>query len=105
MRRSVANGLHCSIWDEDENEKGQRNFARAIRYVMTAGSECGHLCPVTMTNASVAALMAAPDVLKQWLPQITSRICGVCPLAHHMAAAKAGDAVYHGAILGIEYLR
>ncbi|MHC4306907.1 MAG: nickel-dependent hydrogenase large subunit, partial [Planctomycetota bacterium] len=27
-------------------------------------------------------------------PQITSRICGVCPMAHHMAAAKALDDVY-----------
>jgi len=26
---------------------------------------------------------------------ITNRICGVCPDAHHMAAAKACDAVYH----------
>ena len=26
---------------------------------------------------------------------ITNRICGVCPEAHHMAAAKAADAVYH----------
>ncbi len=28
------------------------------------------------------------------MPRITQRICGVCPLAHHVAAAKAGDAVY-----------
>ncbi|HTP66476.1 MAG TPA: Ni/Fe hydrogenase subunit alpha [Geobacteraceae bacterium] len=28
------------------------------------------------------------------MPRITSRICGVCPEAHMMAAAKAGDAVY-----------
>jgi F420-non-reducing hydrogenase large subunit len=28
-------------------------------------------------------------------PQITSRICGVCPTAHHMAATKAVDAVFH----------
>jgi len=28
------------------------------------------------------------------LPRITTRICGVCPEAHHMASAKAGDAVY-----------
>jgi F420-non-reducing hydrogenase large subunit len=27
-------------------------------------------------------------------PQITSRICGVCPMAHHMAAAKALDDLY-----------
>ena len=29
------------------------------------------------------------------LPRITTRICGVCPEAHHMASAKAADAVYH----------
>lgn len=29
------------------------------------------------------------------MPLITNRICGVCPEAHHMAAAKAIDAVYH----------
>jgi F420-non-reducing hydrogenase large subunit len=29
------------------------------------------------------------------MPVLTSRICGVCPEAHHMAAAKAIDAVYH----------
>ncbi len=28
------------------------------------------------------------------MPRITSRICGVCPEAHMMASAKAGDAVY-----------
>jgi F420-non-reducing hydrogenase large subunit len=29
------------------------------------------------------------------MPRITPRICGVCPEAHHMASAKAADAVYH----------
>ncbi len=29
------------------------------------------------------------------MPQITSRICGVCPTAHHMASTKALDALYH----------
>ena len=28
------------------------------------------------------------------MPQITSRICGVCPTAHHMAAARALDDLY-----------
>jgi F420-non-reducing hydrogenase large subunit len=28
------------------------------------------------------------------MPQITSRICGVCPVAHHIAAAKALDAAF-----------
>jgi F420-non-reducing hydrogenase large subunit len=29
------------------------------------------------------------------MPLLTNRICGVCPEAHHMASAKAADAVYH----------
>jgi F420-non-reducing hydrogenase large subunit len=28
------------------------------------------------------------------MPQITSRICGVCPMAHHMASTKALDNLY-----------
>ena len=28
------------------------------------------------------------------MPQITSRICGVCPTAHHIASTKALDALY-----------
>mgnify|MGYP001126044487 FL=1 len=28
------------------------------------------------------------------LPMITTRICGVCPWAHHLASAKATDAVF-----------
>jgi F420-non-reducing hydrogenase large subunit len=29
------------------------------------------------------------------VPRIVTRICGVCPAAHHMASAKAVDEVYH----------
>ncbi len=29
------------------------------------------------------------------MPRITDRICGVCPEAHHMAATKALDALFH----------
>jgi len=32
--------------------------------------------------------------LAEDMPQITSRICGVCPMAHHMAATKALDDLY-----------
>ena len=34
--------------------------------------------------------------LAEDMPQITSRICGVCPTAHHMAATKALDDLYKG---------
>ncbi len=74
MRRSVGLGMHCSIWQEDRAELGQRHLARAARYYLTAAVEMGHLCPITMTNACVAALGASPEVSKQWLPLILSRL-------------------------------
>jgi F420-non-reducing hydrogenase large subunit len=33
--------------------------------------------------------------LAEDMPNLTSRICGVCPEAHHMAATKALDALFH----------
>jgi NAD-reducing hydrogenase large subunit len=32
--------------------------------------------------------------LVQEMPTITPRICGICPVSHHLAAAKAADSVY-----------
>ena len=29
------------------------------------------------------------------MPLITSRVCGVCPVSHHLAAVRAVDALYH----------
>lgn len=72
MRRSVAARLHSSAWDGPAEEAGCRNEARAVRFYLTAGLECGHLCPLTMTNASVAALGAAPELRREWLPRVLS---------------------------------
>lgn len=73
MRRSIAQGLHCSIWEANPAEAGRRHQARAARFFLSAQLEAGHLCPLTMTNASLAALMASPDLYKEWSPQILSR--------------------------------
>ncbi len=73
MRRSVASGLHCSIWDSGSGEGSARALARAARLYMTAQVECGHICPMTMTNAAVAALAHAPALAEHWLPFIRSR--------------------------------
>ena len=58
MRRSVATGLQGSVWEGRREEKGFAHQARAVRFFLTAGLEAGHLCPMTMTNASIAAIMA-----------------------------------------------
>jgi putative acyl-CoA dehydrogenase len=73
MRRSVLAGLHCSSFDESEEEAGLRHRARAARLYMTAETECGHLCPMTMTNASMATLRRAPELFATWGPRIRSR--------------------------------
>lgn len=73
MRRSIQLGMHSSIWEDASDEQGQRHRARAARYYLMAGVEMGHLCPITMTNACVAALKASPEIVQQWLPLIRSR--------------------------------
>ncbi|MEL4069624.1 acyl-CoA dehydrogenase family protein [Ochrobactrum sp. GPK 3] len=73
MRRSIANGLHCSIWEDNPAETGRRHQARAARFYLTAQLEAGHLCPLTMTSASLAAVMGAPEIYKEWSPAVLSR--------------------------------
>jgi putative acyl-CoA dehydrogenase len=73
MRTSIAAGLHCSTWQPS----GQRTpppaeVARAARYYMAAQIESGHLCPITMTRAALAALAAAPGLLAQIAPKAVS---------------------------------
>ena len=74
MTQSIAAGLHASTW----NETGTRaaapaEVARAARFYMVAQVETGHLCPITMTRASVAALAADPGLAAQVVPRVTSR--------------------------------
>ncbi|MEK1887918.1 MAG: acyl-CoA dehydrogenase family protein [Phyllobacterium sp.] len=73
MRRSVSQGLHSSIWEDGKGEAGLRHQARASRFYLAAQLECGHLCPLTMTSASLAAFMAAPTLYREWSPLILPR--------------------------------
>ncbi|TKT76833.1 acyl-CoA dehydrogenase family protein [Aquamicrobium sp. LC103] len=73
MRRSVAIGLHSSIWENGDTETGRRHQVRASRFYLTSELECGHLCPITMTSASLAALMSSPKLFREWAPRVTTR--------------------------------
>ncbi len=73
MRRSVANGLHSSIWENSETESGMRHQARAARFFLTSQLESGHLCPLTMTSASLAALMSDSPMFRRWAPRVAVR--------------------------------
>jgi putative acyl-CoA dehydrogenase len=87
MRRSIASGLHSSVWEDSAAEKGKRHQVRAARFYMTSGLESGHLCPVTMTSAALAALMGSPQLFREWAPRATTRKYDP---AHRPPAEKAG---------------
>jgi putative acyl-CoA dehydrogenase len=76
MARNMAAGLHCSIWDRARPPAmapaGQA--ARAVRLFIATQAESGHICPLTMTSASVAALRHEPAVAEKWLPKILGRV-------------------------------
>jgi putative acyl-CoA dehydrogenase len=73
MRRSVAAGLHCSVWDATGGEGRVRTVARAARMFLTAQVDAGHLAQMSATSASVAALAHSPRLSEQWLPMVRSR--------------------------------
>jgi putative acyl-CoA dehydrogenase len=73
MRASVAAGLHASTWTPaGKRAAPPAEVARAARYYMTAQIESGHLCPITMTRAALAALAAAPALLAQVAPKVVT---------------------------------
>lgn len=90
MRRSVAAGLHCSIWDALDDEGSVRAAARAARMYMSAQVEAGHLAALSMTNASVAAIAHASHLADTWLPRIRTRRYDSSP---RPLSAKAGGLV------------
>jgi putative acyl-CoA dehydrogenase len=81
MARSMAAGLHCSRWDQARAPlmapSGQA--ARAARLFMATQAESGHLCPLTMTSASMAALNSEPAIAQNWLPKIRGRLYDPAP--------------------------
>src|SRR5262249_39079161 len=74
MTESVAAGLHASTWlDDGAPAAAPAQVVRTARFYMAAQVETGHLCPITMTRAAVAALAAEPALAAKLLPKILSR--------------------------------
>ncbi|UUX95420.1 isovaleryl-CoA dehydrogenase [Aquabacterium sp. J223] len=70
MTTAIGQGLHASPWSEP---KPGAHVARAAHFYLQTQVEAGHLCPVTMTFASVPALMTTPSLASTWVPKILSR--------------------------------
>jgi len=74
MAHSAHAGVHNSTWTADGKPVGgAAEVVRAAKFYMASQVESGHLCPITMTRASVAALTAQPDLLAKVMPQIATR--------------------------------
>jgi putative acyl-CoA dehydrogenase len=74
MAHSAHAGVHNSTWDaQGKPAGGAAEVVRAAKFYMAAQVETGHLCPITMTRASVAALGAQPDLLARVMPVIATR--------------------------------
>lgn len=73
MRKSKASGLGGSLWEQGAKDKGQRHLSRATKLFVTAEAESGHLGPIITTNASIAALIKSPSIVKEWMPLVVSR--------------------------------
>jgi putative acyl-CoA dehydrogenase len=73
MARSAHAGIHNSTWTAAGRPAGGASeVIRAAKFYMAAGVETGHLCPITMTRASVAALASQPDLLARAMPVIAA---------------------------------
>ena len=74
MAHSAHAGLHNSTWDTHGKPAGAPSeVVRAAKFYIATQVETGHLCPITMTRASVAALSAQPDLLAKTMPAIATR--------------------------------
>src|SRR5438105_1342696 len=74
MARSAHAGVHNSTWTAQGKPAGAAaEVVRAAKFYIASQVETGHLCPITMTRASVAALAAQPDLLAKTMPVIATR--------------------------------
>jgi putative acyl-CoA dehydrogenase len=74
MAHSAHGGVHNSTWNAaGKPAGGASEVIRAAKFYMASQVETGHLCPITMTRASVAALGEQPDLLAKIMPVLGTR--------------------------------
>ncbi|AWO92024.1 MULTISPECIES: acyl-CoA dehydrogenase family protein [Bradyrhizobium] len=74
MAHSADAGVHNSTWTADGKPAGDAaEVIRAAKFYIASQVETGHLCPITMTRASVAALAMQPDLLARVMPVLATK--------------------------------
>ena len=83
MRQGLDNGFAALAW----NEAQAGHVAHSATQFLVGQTDCGTVCPMTMTYAAVPALRMEPDVAAIWVPRIQA---GRYDPAVRPVAEKAG---------------
>jgi len=71
----AARGYHSGPWARERGRPiAGAHVARAAGYLMQAQVECGTLCPTTMTYGAIAALRRDPELARDWVPRLITRV-------------------------------
>lgn len=68
MAQSVGQGIHSGAWEPEGS-----HVARQAALFLMVQVEAGHMCPITMTHASVPTLRMQPELAREWLPRLMTR--------------------------------
>jgi putative acyl-CoA dehydrogenase len=71
MATAIGHGLHATPWQQ---RQPGAHLARAAKFYVWGQAEAGHLCPVSMTYASVPALRLAPDLAARYEPLLAAAV-------------------------------
>ena len=71
MSSAVTHGLHATPWQQ---RQPGAHLARAAKFYVWGQAEAGHLCPISMTYASIPALRHAPDLAARYEPLLASTV-------------------------------
>jgi putative acyl-CoA dehydrogenase len=75
MEGIAARGYHSAPWAREGGQSTPgAHVARAAGYLMQAQVECGTLCPTTMTYGAIAAMRRDPQLARDWVPRLTTRV-------------------------------
>ena len=69
MRLAVEHGIHSGPW---ARPRPGAHVARAALAMLASENEAGHICPISMTYASVPVLRKNEGIADQWNPLIVS---------------------------------
>ncbi|MGD9529944.1 acyl-CoA dehydrogenase family protein [Pseudonocardia sp.] len=71
MSVAVSRGLHAAPWAE---ARPGAHVARAAKMYVWGQTDAGHLCPISMTYASVPALRAEPSLARIYEPLLAASL-------------------------------